>query len=253
MNLPSRFLLRSTKAGFTLVELLVVMAIIVILAGMLIPTLAGGKERARRVSCKNNVRQFLVGLHIYANDNENVLPSGLSENSNSEDEHTPIISTQTQEALVRTTGSAKVLMCPWLGKPFTQTNGWHYESYGYVIGYNYLGGHEGTPWPVIGAANEQWTSPKKINSDGSVPIVTELNAWSLAEGKTFAPHGVRGAILEQGDSSNQGSGGIPSAKIGAAGGNIGRLDGSVSWKKMNQMKIHRGSRLWEDEGCYTAW
>ena len=54
------------RAGFTLIEMLVVIAIIGILMALLIPALARARETARSVSCKNNLREFGQGMHIFA-------------------------------------------------------------------------------------------------------------------------------------------------------------------------------------------
>ena len=42
-------------------------------------------------------------------------------------------------------------------------------------------------------------------------------------------------------------GGATSAEIGAVGGNVGLVDGSVSWRKVNQMSIYRGSQQWGEQ------
>lgn len=55
--------------AFTLVELLVVMAIITILAGMLLPSLTKGKERARETQCIGNLRQVYLAAKMYWEDN----------------------------------------------------------------------------------------------------------------------------------------------------------------------------------------
>jgi prepilin-type N-terminal cleavage/methylation domain-containing protein/prepilin-type processing-associated H-X9-DG protein len=71
-------LVHPAHSAFTLIELLVVIAIIAILAALLLPALARSKEKARTVNCLSNLKQLQVCWHLYAVDNQDVLPPNNS-------------------------------------------------------------------------------------------------------------------------------------------------------------------------------
>lgn len=71
---------RANARGFTLVELLVVIAIIALLIAMLLPSLGLAREAAQRVMCLTNLRQMGVAITNYAFDNDEFGPIDTSSN-----------------------------------------------------------------------------------------------------------------------------------------------------------------------------
>jgi prepilin-type N-terminal cleavage/methylation domain-containing protein len=249
------------KRAFTLIELLVVIALIAILAAMLLPTLTNAKERARRANCKNSMRQFILSVHLYGDDNRQQVPTGAS-NMGPLDDHLPILCNATSNALVQYTSTPRLLHCPSFADAFIRRQPFRSASdaaYGYVIGYNYHGGHSNTPWgpmaifwPLLSITNT-WISPQSLTDGGSLVLVSDMNDWSPDYRESFAPHGANGPVFRSGDDfANVAANGASSAAIGAAGGNVGRLDGSVAWKTAGQMQTYRGSHS-GNGGCCAMW
>jgi prepilin-type N-terminal cleavage/methylation domain-containing protein len=246
---------RNLREAFTLIELLVVIAIIAILVALLLPALAGAKEQARRTSCRSSMRQMMLGLIMHGDDNDQFLASGAS-NKGPDDDHLPVLSTATSNAIVEYSGTDKMAVCPSFADYFVKrhlTADFAELEYGFVVGYNYHGGHIKTPWPAISGSN-QWISPQRLTDDPQLVLVSEMNDWTPGGRQTFAPHGKSGPIRLSGDDMNNTSAyGLRPDEIGAVGGNVGLLDGSVSWKLISQMRVYRGSQTWDDLGCWAMW
>jgi prepilin-type N-terminal cleavage/methylation domain-containing protein/prepilin-type processing-associated H-X9-DG protein len=248
---------RFRPRAFTLIELLVVIAIIAILASLLLPALAGAKERARRSNCLSRVRQFILATHIYAGDQEELLPDPGTDNPNLTDTHTPILSTLMREALVKYSGEERIFDCPSIERWMAVRVGWRFHpDYGVAIGYHYMGGHTNTPWQPLGpTGTNTWISPRKTTDDPTLVLVADLNVFCHSYQRILAPHTAAGPVIrdERHFEADPRAFDQTPRDVGAQGGNVGFLDGSVRWKPVQVMRPYRASQLWEQDGAFGLW
>ena len=66
------------ESAFTMIELLVVLAVIAVLAGLLLPSIGRVKQRSREALCLNNLRQIGIGLKLYHDENRDRFPLRIS-------------------------------------------------------------------------------------------------------------------------------------------------------------------------------
>ena len=163
---------RKIHRKFSLIELLIVIAIIAILAALLLPALNAARERARSAKCLNNIKQHAFGFFQYSDDNRGFMP--VSEDSSMAGHYmwriqiARYIGVTLAEPLYdgsgKVTATNRLLVQGWTSRiffcdstPVAEYNRATLYSYGISYLYDYKAG-----WG-FGKANPPWKNPHKIS------------------------------------------------------------------------------------------
>ena len=219
------------RKGFTLIELLVVIAIIAILAAMLLPALGQAKERSRRISCLNQLKQMGIGSQMYAEDDDDGRFTGTV--SDGDDDCNWLYPTYI--------ASADVFCCPST-QNYIRTNRVRRGVLEDLLGQAASKKHPGTSYEVFGYMN--WTTPKTVST---VENWVHKNATFNFQGMKPGPSLIW--LILDGDQGWQGTTNNYPDEVdnhGADGGNVLFCDGHAEFVTRN--KYVESYEIGQDEG-----
>ena len=222
---------RARRGGFTLVELLVVVAILAILVAILSPTLVRTRQLARISVCASNQHQIVSTTLTYATANRAYFPVTHRRGAGSSgDDHISWTSPKVYQYYEKTDMDMLSFACPNRGDNYVK---YQASNNTYRMGYYLMFGRDDKV-PNNGP-QVPWYPPRKVgdNKEGGVMTgdIIEKGTWHTQWGRfvSSSSHGRRGVVH-----------GVPGGfeepeQFGSEGGNVGFVNGSVLWTPQAEM------------------
>lgn len=259
--MPNR---HQSQRGFTLTELLLVMAVIGLLAVLTASGIPAARERARRTACLSQLRQLHLAASLYDADYRDFLPGAGESNAlgAGPNIYLPLVSTNVRNALLQSLPDARLLDCPNLHSVFTRSNDWcqPLSTRSVQLGCLYLGGRGDTPWSSsVPPVTDTWTSPQRSTDFPAEPLFTDHAYVAACSSRIVLGHARTGPWAkhapEHFQQAQERQAAIQALEL-VAGVNVVRLDGAAQWRTRSELRWRRAAR--ENPGsdnatCMALW
>lgn len=219
--------MRTYDNKFTLIELLITIAVIAILAALLLPALGRAKGRARQIKCGGNLRQIVSVTYSYTDDYDGVLPFYRADSEN-----------WYQYEFYKEAGGDVwrqediIYKCPE-GLPEWRCSYSYNIQFGYKVGTSWSPPRSGPMYSGMRIATIKSPSSKVIHPEGSMAYYSLIKAF----GKTtvYAEGGMAGFSPQSTVENMRTNFLFPEVGIHQGGVNLGYADGHVSYRRLNDL------------------
>lgn len=229
--------------AFTLIELLVVISIIALLVAILMPSLSKAREQARRAVCSANIKQHLLIIEMYAQQNNDTYP--LIEHGNFFWD----IDCATTDFMMENGSIRDLFYCPSFAK-MNCDRLWNFNTNDpplptdfRLTGYFWLmDGPKRELIQLLGSGNKSFLKKSTCSRPSERELVLDCTISNGLADHNYYPLGkfteIKGTWWREEGQCYRTSH-LPTNSDGtkAAGGNMGFADGHVEWRAFNDMEI----------------